>query len=235
MLRFSKAVAAALVGLLVPAVVQAETLSVDGIAGVGEYNGFGSITRTDTALTTTRYLSTDSHYVYLAIIADVTDADWASHLPFVNGYLYSSTGQSKIDGSGTGVYGTNDDLIIEGLNLKYARNGTGGIWSEAMPDGGLAQVSSEAGGSFVYANATYGVTVGMNHTTGVWEASVPRSLVSADLYASLRFGGQAWAYDNTFNNFSMPAAVAPVPLPMAAFGALPLLGIIGLRRKWSPR
>lgn len=240
MRRFSTAHIALGLALVAPVTTHAASLTVDGVAGTGEYAGLASVTRDSWVngqndangfLTTTRYFSADDTHVYLAIVADVADPEWAGRLPFVNGYLYSSTGQNKLDGSGTGTYGTNDDLIIEGLNLNYARNGSGGVWGEAMPNGQLTQVSSDGGGTFVYSNSTYGVTVGLNHTTGVWEASVPRSLVNANAYDTLRFGGQAWVYGNTFNNFAVPAVTAPVPLPAAAFGALPLLAMLGLRRR----
>lgn len=213
------------------------------INGLNATNGFQR---------TTRYLTSDASNFYLAIVADTTfntqvrtsDAGTPADLsddvygspqnafalkpgPFVNAYLYSSTGQARYAG-GVGTYGDGDDLIVEtsatGANVLYSLDGsTTGIWGATI---GTLTPTSTIGNATILSNVTLGITAAIDSISGIYEIVVPRSLVDGDAYSSIRAGGQAWAYGNTFNNF----AAVPEPATVGLLGVA-AMGLLARRRR----
>lgn len=173
---------------------------VDGVISPGEYDGASHFQHTHSGITTDRYFAMDNDFVYLAFVADTTTLPQ----PFVNAYIYSGGSNALKSGGGFGVYGDDNDFIIEGLNLRKSRGGPT-VWSEQYIDGTdtdptarvqvefIDPVTSELVGSFV-------------KDGNVYEARISRDLLNADDYQTLRFGGQLWSYDFIYDN-------APVPEP----------------------
>jgi len=221
--KLSLAVAGILAGLT--AAAQAAPV-IDGMVSAGEYAGAATVH--DTTLDAdpsnfnqTRYLITDGTWIYYALKLD-TPTD-TSALPFVNAYLYSGSGQNLVPGPGTGSLDGGDDYIFEtGSNGGDVRTFNGPSSTQ------VGLFTSSTSGTITTLNyAPLNITAALDTSDGDFEMRVPRSVLNADSYDSLRTGAQAWGY-----NFGTYTTLTPglVPEP-ASLGLLGLAATAMIRRR----
>ncbi len=218
--KFSLAVALAVAGLA----TGAQAVVIDGVVTPAEYAGAASIHDTTPTFNQnqTRYLATDGSTLYYALKLD-TPSDMSA-LPFVNAYLYSSSANNLVPGPGTGNLDGGDDYIFE-------TSSTGGdVRTFNGPDSTLVGnfTTSTSGGVTFLDYAPLNILAAIDVTTGDFEMSIPKTVVNADSYDSLRWGVQNYGFNfGTYSN--VVAGVVPEPASLGLLGAAATL-LLGRRR-----